>query len=168
MAQFRFETSSFFLFRTLKNWSRNKGLVASAVKRLRVLYIRIIKTTNTIENVDDLSTDHAVSLTGQQLFSPCIADERMTSQSALECLCRSPIDCDHSSAAWRYPSTADHCRAYCQGGITATVRSAELPEHCLRTFLRQCCAVARYSMFQRLTWWHQLVVRECEGALTFA
>lgn len=63
MAQFRFETS-LFLFRTLENLSRNKGVVASAVKRLQVIYIRIIKTTNTSENVDDLSTDHAVSLTG--------------------------------------------------------------------------------------------------------
>lgn len=66
----------------------------------------------------------------------------MTSQSALECLWRSPIDCEHSSAAWRYPCTADHWRAYCQGGITATVSSAELPEHCLRTLL--CDSTLQY------------------------
>lgn len=87
----------------------------------------------------------------------------MTSQSALECLCRSPIDCDHSSADWRYPSTADHCLAYCQGGIAATVNSAELPEHCLN-IPRQCCAVARYVS----TAYGDISGAWVRGALTFA
>lgn len=87
----------------------------------------------------------------------------MTSQSALECLCRSPIDCDHSSADWRYPSTADHCLAYCQGGIAATVSSAELPEHCLN-IPRQCCAVARYVS----TAYGDISCAWVRGALTFA